>query len=45
MAARLEEIARELRERPDRLLAGGGDDPLALLVTGYVLGYSHARRG
>lgn len=45
VAARLEAIARELRERPGELLSGGGDDPLALLVTGYVLGWSHARRG
>ena len=45
VAARLEEIARMLRERPDELLAGRGDDPLALLVTGYVMGYGHGRRG
>ena len=45
VAARLEEIARMLRERPDELLAGRGEDPLALLVTGYVMGYGHGRRG
>jgi hypothetical protein len=44
VAGRLEEIARTLRERPDSLLSGGSDDPLALLVTGYVLGYSRGRR-
>jgi hypothetical protein len=40
VAARLESIARMLRERPDELLAGGSSDPLALLVTGYVMGYT-----
>jgi hypothetical protein len=40
VAARLEAIARMLRERPDELLAGGSSDPLALLVTGYVMGYT-----
>jgi hypothetical protein len=45
VAARLEEIARMLRERPDELLAGRAGDPLALLVTGYVLGYGHGREG
>jgi hypothetical protein len=45
VAARLEEIARMLRERPDELLAGRAGDPLALLVTGYVMGYGHGRRG
>ena len=44
VAGRLEGIARTLRERPDSLLAGGSDDPLALLVTGYVLGYTQGRR-
>jgi len=44
VAARLESIARMLRERPDELLAGGSSDPLALLVTGYVMGYT-ARGG
>ena len=44
VAARLEAIARMLRERPDELLAGGSSDPLALLVTGYVMGYT-ARGG
>jgi hypothetical protein len=44
VAARLEDIARMLRERPDELLAGGSSDPLALLVTGYVMGYT-ARGG
>jgi hypothetical protein len=44
VAGRLEEIARTLRERPDSLLSGGSDDPLALLVTGYVLGYTQGRR-
>lgn len=44
VAARLEGIARMLRERPDELLAGGSPDPLALLVTGYVMGYT-ARGG
>jgi hypothetical protein len=44
VAARLEAIARMLRERPDELLAGGASDPLALLVTGYVMGYT-ARGG
>ncbi|HEY7770361.1 hypothetical protein, partial [Longimicrobium sp.] len=33
VAGRLESIARTLRERPDSLLSGGSDDPLALLVT------------
>jgi hypothetical protein len=40
VAARLESIARMLRERPDELLSGGSSDPLALLVTGYVMGYT-----
>lgn len=40
VAGRLEEIARALRDRPDELLAGGSSDPLALLVTGYVMGYT-----
>lgn len=44
VAGRLEAIARTLRERPDSLLSGGSDDPLALLVTGYVLGYTQGRR-
>ncbi|HEY0025467.1 MAG TPA: hypothetical protein VGB24_21455 [Longimicrobium sp.] len=44
VAGRLEGIARTLRERPDSLLSGGSDDPLALLVTGYVLGYTQGRR-
>lgn len=44
VAERLEAIARMLRERPDELLAGGSPDPLALLVTGYVMGYT-ARGG
>lgn len=44
VAGRLESIARMLRERPDELLAGGSSDPLALLVTGYVMGYT-ARGG
>lgn len=44
VAVRLESIARMLRERPDELLAGGSSDPLALLVTGYVMGYT-ARGG
>lgn len=44
VAGRLEDIARTLRERPDSLLSGGSDDPLALLVTGYVLGYTQGRR-
>lgn len=44
VAARLEAIARMLRDRPDELLAGGSSDPLALLVTGYVMGYT-ARGG
>jgi hypothetical protein len=43
VAARLEDIARTLRERPDDLLSGNASDPLALLVAGYVMGYS-ARR-
>lgn len=43
VAARLEDIARTLRERPDDLLSGAAQDPLALLVTGYVMGYG-ARR-
>jgi hypothetical protein len=43
VAARLEDIARTLRERPDDLLSGGASDPLALLVAGYVMGYN-ARR-
>lgn len=44
VAGRLEGIARTLRETPDSLLSGGTDDPLALLVTGYVLGYTQGRR-
>jgi hypothetical protein len=40
VAGRLEAIARTLRERPDELLAGASSDPLALLVTGYVMGYT-----
>jgi hypothetical protein len=44
VAGRLEGIARTLRERPDSLLSGASDDPLALLVTGYVLGYTQGRR-
>jgi hypothetical protein len=44
VAARLEEIARALRERPDELLSGRAADPLALLVTGYVAGYTQGRR-
>lgn len=44
VAARLEAIAHMLRERPDELLSGGSSDPLALLVTGYVMGYT-ARGG
>lgn len=43
VAARLEDIARTLRERPDALLSGAAQDPLALLVAGYVMGYG-ARR-
>lgn len=43
VAARLEDIARTLRDRPDDLLSGGASDPLALLVAGYVMGYG-ARR-
>lgn len=45
VAGRLEAIARALRDDPARFLAGGGDagDPLGLLVTGFVLGYT--RRG
>lgn len=43
VAARLEAIARTLRERPDDLLSGSASDPLALLVAGYVMGYN-ARR-
>jgi hypothetical protein len=43
VAGRLEDIARTLRERPDDLLSGSASDPLALLVAGYVMGYS-ARR-
>jgi hypothetical protein len=37
---RLESIARSLREDPDGFLAGNAGDPLGLLVTGFVLGYS-----
>ncbi|HEU0302040.1 MAG TPA: hypothetical protein VFR37_21470 [Longimicrobium sp.] len=44
VAARLEDIARTLRERPDALLGGDASDPLALLVAGYVMGY-RARGG
>jgi len=44
VAGRLEDIAQTLRERPDSLLSGASDDPLALLVTGYVLGYTQGRR-
>jgi hypothetical protein len=43
VAGRLEDIARTLRDRPDDLLSGAASDPLALLVAGYVMGYS-ARR-
>jgi hypothetical protein len=43
VAARLEDIARTLREHPDDLLSGSASDPLALLVAGYVMGYN-ARR-
>ena len=43
VAARLEDIARTLRDRPDDLLSGRASDPLALLVAGYVMGYG-ARR-
>jgi hypothetical protein len=45
VADRLEQIARDLRQRPDELLAGRGADPLALIVAGYVMGYAQARRG
>jgi hypothetical protein len=37
---RLESIARSLREDPDGFLAGNAGDPLGLLITGFVLGYS-----
>lgn len=40
VADRLESIARALREDPDGFLAGNSADPLGLLVTGFVLGYS-----
>lgn len=40
VAERLEGIARALREDPDGFLAGDAGDPLGLLVTGFVLGYS-----
>jgi hypothetical protein len=40
VAARLERIARALREQPEAFMAGGSGDPLDLLVTGFVLGYT-----
>ncbi|HEX2202537.1 MAG TPA: hypothetical protein VHG91_04545, partial [Longimicrobium sp.] len=42
VAERLETIARALRDDPARFLSGGADagDPLGLLVTGFVLGYT-----
>jgi hypothetical protein len=47
VAGRLEGIARALREDPARFLSGEGaaSDPLALLVTGFVLGYTQPRGG
>ena len=44
VAAKLEEIARALREDPGGFLAGGGaGDPLSLLVVGFTLGVKSAR--
>ncbi|HEU0013902.1 MAG TPA: hypothetical protein VFQ45_09475 [Longimicrobium sp.] len=43
VAARLESIARALREDPQQLLSGAANDPLGMLVTAYVLGYTHGR--
>jgi hypothetical protein len=39
VAGRLESIARALRDDPNGFLHGGADDPLGLLVSGFVLGY------
>jgi hypothetical protein len=44
MAARLEQIARALREHgPAGALSQPGGDPLAALITGYLLGSSQRR--
>jgi hypothetical protein len=43
VAARLEEIARALRDDPQGFLSGGHGDPLSLLVTGFALGVNAAR--
>jgi hypothetical protein len=46
VAARLEEIARTLREHgPAGLLVGQGHDPLYLLIAGYALGRVAAEEG
>ena len=45
VADRLEAIARALRDDPRSFLTGGSGDALGLLVTGFVLGYGHGRRG
>lgn len=45
VAARLEQIARTLRERrPAEIFAEGAADPLEVLITGYALGYTEAAR-
>ena len=44
VADRLEAAARALRERPAAFLAGGGDDPLELLLAGFALGYLQGNR-
>ncbi|MDB4950671.1 MAG: hypothetical protein JWM27_3320 [Gemmatimonadetes bacterium] len=44
VAARLERIARSLRESPAAFLGGGSADALDLLVTGFVLGYTQRGR-
>jgi hypothetical protein len=43
VAARLERIARRLREDPEAFLGGGSSDPFDLLVTGFVLGAAQRR--
>jgi hypothetical protein len=45
VADRLEAIARALRDDPGSFLAGGSDDALGLLVTGFALGFGQGRRG
>lgn len=45
VADRLEAVARALREDPASFLSGAAGDPLALLVTGYLLGYQAGSGG